>query len=60
MQSTAEEGYTGNCRSFVTVKPVTPRNSINECIVRKLNQLVVVDFRLINLCIPVISNEFTR
>ena len=30
-----------------------PRNSINEFIIRKLNQLVVADFRLINLCIPV-------
>ena len=38
---------------FVPVKPGTPRNSINEFIIRKLNQLVVVDFRLINLCIPV-------
>ena len=56
MQLTAEEEYTVAVRYS---QARYPRNSINEFIIRKLNQLVVVDFRLINLCIPacVISSD---
>ena len=56
MQLAAEEGYTVAVRYS---QARFPRNSSNEFVIRKLNQLVVVDFRLVNLCIPacVISSD---